>query len=189
MKNAIKKIITAIPLGTLGVYIFFHYHKYSIGSSSMAPNFLPRDIVSYEIIDPSKLKRGDAVVFYYPKDDSKTVFVSRIVGLANDKVQSHNTDLIINDKIIEHVLIKTHPASILRDNNLDVKEIKETIQDSTYSVYYLTGEYPTTSEPQTVPPDHFFVMSDNRDNASDSRIWGFLPAKNIIGVITKVYRF
>jgi len=98
-----------------------------------------------------KIDRGDIVVFWYPNDPSKS-YIKRVIGLPGDKVEIRN--------------------GIVRVNDQDLQE--------TYLDPRLNASHP--SKPAVyVSANYYFVMGDNRDNSSDSRIWGFVPKKYIYG--------
>lgn len=97
------------------------------------------------------IDRGDIVVFWFPDDPSKS-YIKRVVGLPGDMVEIHE--------------------GIVRVNGLD---LNETYLDSSRNLAH-------RSQPAVyVKPNYYFVMGDNRDNSSDSRIWGLVPKKYIYG--------
>lgn len=179
---------------------------YVIPSGSMLPSLLIHDHIfvnklTYGLRVPfsenwmakfSEPKRGEVIVFKYPKDMS-TFFIKRIVGESGDKIYYENGTLYINDKPME----KKVPAEMsdfnwLRDedfqrdgNTNDSKEnyvgFNEALPEKEHSILLRKGDIYETFGPVTVPPDHLFVMGDNRNNSSDSRVWGFLPKQNILG--------
>lgn len=98
-----------------------------------------------------KIERGDIVVFWFPDDPSKS-YIKRVIGLPGDTVEIHE--------------------GLLRVNGLDLEE------------KYLDPRFNLSHRSQTpvfVRPNYYFVMGDNRDNSSDSRIWGLVPKKYVYG--------
>ena len=99
-------------------------------------------------------QRGDVVVFRYPKDES-TFYVKRVIGLPGDEV------------------------SYSEDGVLSVNG--QALDESKYETKLRPEQRPRAFGPLTVPAGQLFAMGDNRDNSSDSRVWGFLPVENILG--------
>ncbi len=99
------------------------------------------------------LERGDVVVFWYPKNPDQS-FVKRVIGLPGEKVDIVKGKVFIDDKEL------TEPY-------LDPENNKSTANDK--SIY--------------VESNYYFVMGDNRDNSSDSRVWGLVPEKYIYGKV------
>jgi signal peptidase I len=95
--------------------------------------------------------RGDIVVFWFPEDPSKS-YIKRVIGLPGDTVEVHEGHVRVNGK-----------------------DLVETYLDPQLNMSH-------ASRPATyVKPSYYFVMGDNRDNSSDSRIWGLVPKKYIYG--------
>src|SRR5712664_4923138 len=98
-----------------------------------------------------KLYRGDIVVFWFPDDPSKS-YIKRVIGLPGDTVEVHEGHVRVNGRDME-------------ENYLDPRlNLSHRSQAPIY-----------------VKPNYYFVMGDNRDNSSDSRIWGLVPKKYIYG--------
>lgn len=165
------------------VFVFFVLtfvvQAFQIPTGSMEPTLLVGDFLlvnkfAYRgpltgggsaILPGENVKRGDIVVFKWPKDMSKD-FVKRVIGLEGEKVEIKNKQVFINGNPI------TEKYKVHIDDHVYSKEdgyfnYDEVIRDN-YG-------------PVIVPPGHCFVMGDNRDNSSDSRYWGFLPYNYIKG--------
>lgn len=182
------------------------FEAYVIPSGSMLPSLLINDHIFvnkfvYGLRIPFSEKwlfkfaspqRGEVVVFKYPRDMS-TFFIKRIVGEPGDKVSFENGNLLINDLVIEKKVplasvdfAQVSDQDFQRDGNLsDAKNnyvhFVEVLGQKEYSVLLRRGDIYDNYGPVTVPPGHLFVMGDNRNNSSDGRVWGFLPAENILG--------
>ncbi len=99
-------------------------------------------------------QRGDVVVFRYPKDES-IFYVKRVIGIPGDEIfYSAEGVLYVNGQPLD---------------------------ESHYETKLRADQRPRAFGPLTVPPGQLFAMGDNRDNSSDSRVWGFLPTENILG--------
>lgn len=127
----------------------------------MRPTFLEGDRIfvdkiSYRFHDP---ERGDIIVFKYPLDRKKD-FVKRLVGLPGDKIRIREGKLIINGNLIEEPPFSEHYYYNREDEEWQYGSAGITID---------------------VPPDHYFVLGDNSAQSSDSRNWGFVPRKNVVG--------
>ena len=186
-----------IPSGSMkatllvGDYLFVS--KYSYGYSHYSIPLSPPLFTGR--IFGSEPRRGDVVVFRLPKDDS-TDFIKRVIGLPGDRIQMRDGLLHINDQPVQRErmsdFIGEDPCGsdaatgIKSDGTGRVKRWKETLPNG---VSYETldcfdkGFYDNTNI-YTVPPGHFFMMGDNRDNSTDSRVLsavGYVPLENIVG--------
>ncbi len=104
-------------------------------------------------------KRGDVVVFQYPKDTSKD-FIKRVIGRPGDEIEIRNKKVYVNGESYEN------PHEIHREK--DILPGEQTPRDN--------------FGPVTVPENSYFVMGDNRDNSYDGRFWGFVNKENIKGL-------
>ena len=157
------------------------FQAFKIPTGSMEPNLLVGDhlIVNKLVFAPQAtafdrailpmrpIRRGDVVVFKYPKAPERD-FVKRVIGLPGDRVELRRKVVHINGEPLEepHAYL-TEPASADGPPRRD--DLRE--------------EY----GPVTVPPDQYFMMGDNRDNSEDSRYWGFMPASYVKGKALFVY--
>ena len=119
------------------------------------------DVTAIPISEPH---RGDIVVFKYPEDPSKD-FIKRVVGLPGDTVEIINKKVYVNGKLQEN------PHAIYLDPRIIPRA---------YSPRDNFG-------PVTVPKDDLFVMGDNRDESNDSRFWGFVNEKLLLGKAFMIY--
>jgi len=133
----------------------FVAQPFIVSGESMVPTFqngqyLIVDELSYHFASP---KRGDVIVFRYPRDTSQ-FFIKRIIGLPGETVHITDTGVTIDTKA----------------------GTSETVPDS-----YIVNHGNGGAQTYTVPEGDYFVMGDNRPESSDSRVWGFLPKNDIVG--------
>jgi signal peptidase I len=156
----------------------FIVQAYKIPSGSMIPTLLIGDYLlvnklAYGIKNPIKddfiyfwkfPKRQEIVVFTYPQN-KKLDFIKRVIGLPGDTVQIVNKKVYVNGKLLNEPYVQfsdpeIYPQEISpRDNYGPIK----------------------------VPPEHIFVLGDNRDQSYDSRFWGFVPIKYLKGKALIIY--
>jgi signal peptidase I len=175
---------------TLMVGDYFFVSKYAYGYTHYSLPYSP-PLFSGRIF-ASEPRRGDVVVFRLPKNHSVD-YVKRIVGLPGDRIQMKEGQLYIND-----TPIKREPLASFAGDDLcgtDTKTIKhwrETIDDGTsYETFDCmdNGFYDNTVV-YKVPAGHYFMMGDNRDNSTDSRVLtavGYVPFENIIGHVGMIF--
>jgi len=164
----------------VGDYLFVS--KYSYGYTHYSLPFSPR-LFSGRIFG-SALKRGDVVVFRLPRDDSVD-YIKRVVGLPGDKIQMIDGVLNINGTPVKRERVEDYVSD--EDGVAQrVKQYRETLPNGvSYVTMDLTDNgFLDNTQVYTVPPDHYFMMGDNRDNSTDSRVLsqvGYVPYENIIG--------
>lgn len=146
-------------------------------------------------------ERGEVVVFVYPRDSSLD-FIKRVVGLPGDTVSVQGSELKVNGE-----LISTLPLEVKGVNPQNARQLLVNKPENLPALFAILPFFPDWQDYKfyaeklgkvehwiqhhsfprsenlniTVPPDHLFVMGDNRENSSDSREWGFVPMKNLKG--------
>lgn len=158
---------------------------YVIPSESMVPTLLVGDHLiadgwSYWGKEP---KRGDIVVFRYPKDPS-VFFVKRLIGLPGDVVELKNGELSINQKLMPQ---QRTPKPAIGEGPWKFDEYVESLDGVDHIVYRAQSGGRENFGPIKVPPDNFFMMGDNRDRSSDSRVWGFVGRDALMGKMLYIY--
>jgi signal peptidase I len=186
----------------------FIVEPFRIPSGSMIPTLLVGDfilvnkfaygirlpIINKKVIDIGAPQRGDVMVFRYPEDPSLD-YIKRVVGLPGDRITYTNKRLSVNGEEFE---LKTAGDYLHKERMSFAKRYVETTGERPHSIlveddapasipfvkqfpFRENCTYNNEGLACTVPPGHYFLMGDNRDNSSDSRVWGFVPDANIVG--------
>ena len=178
-----------IPVFLIFALRTFAYEPFQIPSGSMLPGLKVGDfllvnkhVYGYKINrigEPSIGGRdpeyGDVVVFVPPHVNAP--FVKRLIGKPGDVIRYQNKKLYVNNIPLDQQLIRSKPGELI---------IKETFEETSRIIRLreTASEFPYEV---TVPSGHYFVMGDNRDNSSDSRIWGFVPRENFMGTAEVIW--
>ena len=180
------KIPSGSMIPTLHVGDFILVNKYDYGIR------LP--ILNKKIIDVGTPQRGDVMVFRYPENPSLD-YIKRVVGVPGDRVSYQNKRLTINGQEVPERKIGDYLDA---DRLSYTPRYVETLGRVQHQILIEPDAPPYVSQPGNfpfrdkchynsagfscdVPPGNYFVMGDNRDNSEDSRFWGFVPDKNIVG--------
>lgn len=189
----------------------FLVEPFKIPSGSMIPTLLVGDfilvnkytygirvpVINLKIIDINEPERGEVLVFRYPENPSMD-YIKRIIGVPGDLVTYRNKQLITNgvpvrlestgeytyvESGLSYVYSQGYTEFISEGHTIIVDPDMPSIQISgvqqfPYSENCSYGDSEFTCR---VPAGHYFVMGDNRDSSSDSRYWGFVPERNIVG--------
>ena len=186
----------------------FIVEPFKIPSGSMIPTLLVGDLIlvnkfqyglrlpvlNTKITEGEKPQRGDVMVFRYPPNPNLD-YIKRVVGLPGDTVAYLNKRLTING---EAVATQSVPEFFDEDAMRYFKQYEEKLGAQSHRLLndeqrpafvpgadhfpgYEACNYTVEGVTCTVPQGHYFMMGDNRDNSMDSRYWGFVPEKNIVG--------
>lgn len=180
------KIPSGSMIPTLRVGDFILVNKFTYG--------IRIPVLNRKVIEIAAPQRGDVMVFRYPVDPSLD-YIKRVVGLPGDRVEYRGKRLWINGRpvplrqIDDYLSRERMQYSRRYLETLDGVEHEILVEEDAPSLpppagaFTHTGNchYNTEGLACTVPPGHYFVMGDNRDNSSDSRAWGFVPEGNIVG--------
>lgn len=154
-----------IPTLQIGDYILVN--KFSYGFR------LP--VIGTEIIPMGLPERGDILVFRYPQKPTIN-FIKRVVGLPGDEIRYENKRIFINGELVTQEYVAQTPP------NRPINRIyNETLGDIDHRIQVDLQIPAKPPKSWVVPEGHYFVMGDNRDHSSDSRVWGFVPENNIVG--------
>lgn len=176
-KSTLREYIEAILVAFVLAFFIrtFVIQAFKIPSGSMEKNLLIGDhilvnkmvfapiVKNYEkyFLPVKDIKRGDVIVFKYPNNPSID-YIKRVIAVSNDIIEIRHKQVYINGKPIKE------PYKYHFDRGFE-----SAIRDNLF--------------PRQVPPNHYFVMGDNRDNSQDSRYWGFLNRDHIKGRAFIIY--
>ncbi len=186
----------------------FLFEPFKIPSGSMIPTLWVGDLILVnkfhyglrlpvfhtKLTEGQKPQRGDVMVFRYPPQPSLD-YIKRVVGLPGDEVSYLNKRLSINSQVVN---IELMPDFFEEDSMRYFRQYQETFGSLKHNVLndekrpaYIPGasnylfrescKYSDEGVTCKVPEGYYFMMGDNRDNSMDSRYWGFVPDKNIVG--------
>jgi signal peptidase I len=158
--------------------------------------YAPSGPISKYLLPYSDVKRGDIIVFRYPVDISQT-YVKRCMGVPGDRIKLINKEVYLNGvKLNEPVDQENEPKDKVNGQYTwhkaayrdDYRDNFPSEPDSTVDPRGLEMlAHNVVNGEVVVPPDSYFAMGDNRDLSWDSRYWGFVPRKNIIGKPLIIY--
>ncbi len=154
--DVVETVVIALAIFVIAYLFLFQPHQ--VRGSSMYPNlhdadYLLTDKISYRLSQP---KRDDIVIFVAPKNEEYD-YIKRVIGLPGESVSiTEDYRVKVNNEILSEPYLPS-----------DFKTFGGTFLEAGRTI--------------NVPQDEYFVLGDNRNHSSDSREWGFVPRKNIIG--------
>lgn len=141
----------------LVIYMFL-FRPFQVSGTSMFPNFSDKQYILTNIISlkMEPVKYGDVIVFRAPREPEKD-YIKRVIGMPGDRIMLRDGNVYLNGKLLDESkyltsTVKTYGEAYLKENTVLI-----------------------------VPPENYFVLGDNRPGSSDSRDWGFVPLKSIVG--------
>lgn len=179
----------------------FVVEPFRIPSNSMMPTLLTGDfilvnkfayglrlpVLNTKILDLGEPQRGDVVVFRYPHEPSVD-YIKRVVGLPGDVIGYRDKTILLNGEPVAQLPVGTYTGvgsgremTGARESLEDLDGVEHSILTRDAAPNLPLGCGRLAQGAVTVPPGHYFVMGDNRDNSNDSRCWGFVPEQNLVG--------
>ena len=174
-----------IPSIMIGDFILVNKLSYGIKVPFTELSFFDEPVYLWKNDGPDY---DDIIVFRYPKNPDIS-YIKRIVGRPGDKIKIINNKLFINgrEKVFNNISIGKQREII---NDLESKFKRYPLEIKTngeFNIMFNTKNKRTIDKEVTVPKGHYFVMGDNRDFSSDSRVWGFVPFKYVKGKAVMVW--
>lgn len=180
------KIPSGSMIPTLAIGDFILVNKFTYGVR------LP--VINHKLVELNVPERGDVVVFRYPPNPSLD-YIKRVVGLPGDKIIYRNKRVFVNGvelpqtKLDDYLDTDRMFYTPRFREKLDKVEHEILVEPEAPSYISQTADFPYRENCNynaegvkcVVPPGHYFVMGDNRDNSQDSRFWGFVPDQNLVG--------
>lgn len=158
-RQVVDTVVSALLLALLIRWLFLQ--AFFIPSGSMENTLLKDDrILVSKVQYYARMPRpGEIIVFWFEEEEKH--FIKRVIGLPGDRIEMVRKKLYVNN------VLQAEPYVVHKDPNFD----------------------PTRDDfrPVTVPKDRFFVMGDNRDFSKDSRFWGFVKKKDVVGKAFFIY--
>jgi signal peptidase I len=133
-------------------------------------------VLNEKVIDLDEPRRGDVVVFRYPRDPSLD-YIKRVIGLPGDHIAYYNKVLYVNGKPIERKFVGPYEGP----GQSRANEYREDLFNVEHEMLLMPGRPSSLEGEYIVPEGTYFVMGDNRDNSNDSRVWGTVPEQNLVG--------
>ena len=180
------KIPSGSMIPTLQIGDFILVNKFTYGVR------LP--VLNVKVLELGTPQRGEVMVFRFPEDPSLD-YIKRVVGVPGDRIEYRGKKLTVNGRPVP---MQQLPDYLARDRMQFFRHYVETLDGRPHEIlidedapaspallrtfpHVGNCNYNSVGLACTVPAGHYFMMGDNRDNSSDSRVWGFVPDENIVG--------
>ncbi len=171
----------------------FLVEPFRIPSNSMMPTLLTGDfilvnkftygirlpVLNKKVVELGEPKRGDVIVFRFPKNPSID-YIKRVIGLPGDHIVYRDKVLYINDQRADQVIVGAYAGVGSGSMMTGATQLVEHLDDVKHDI--LADPRKNFGDIDVVvPAGHYFAMGDNRDNSNDSRFWGPVPEGNLVG--------
>lgn len=165
-----------------------------VPTGSMRPTILEGDVVfvnrlAYDLKLPltdrilahvGEPQRGDIITFSSPKDGTR--LIKRIAAVPGDTIEMHGNRLTLNGAAIAYAPLGEVVETLGGRRVVRAERARETFGTDAHTIQWLQGAVSRSSfGPLTIPPDHYLMLGDNRDDSEDSRYFGLVPRERLIG--------
>jgi signal peptidase I len=177
-------------------FVTFIAQPFRIPSASMEPTlkigdfllgnkqaFAPSGALD-RILPPTTVHRGDIIIFRYPIDPSRDL-IKRVIAIPGDHLRLQNGRVILNGAPLTepYAVYTPSPHDNFRDDFPSLHHVDPDVDPLWWAQLLRT----TTNHEIIIPPNHYFVLGDNRNDSEDSRYWGYVPRDTIVARPLLVY--
>lgn len=173
----------------------FLYEPFQIPSSSMVPTLEVGDYIlvnkyAYglrlpvsrtKVMDLGEPERGDVMVFF-PPHQNDTYYIKRVIGKPGDRIAYRDKQLFLNGEPVPQEWLAELPAGRFK-----IRMGREELPGTDGHLMQTDDRRGSRNFSVVVKPGHYFMMGDNRDNSSDSRVWGQVPERDIVGKAVSIW--
>lgn len=178
----------------------FTFEPFRIPTPSLEPTLLEGDfilvnkfdygirlpVIHQKVFGSGKPERGDIIVFRWPPNPSVN-FIKRVIGVPGDRISYINKELTVNGIKVPQTFVQDKMVDDDVGASWKAVENDEDLLGIKHHIYINPDRTSRDYENIVVPEGMYFVMGDNRDDSADSRFWGFVPDKNIVGKASLVW--
>lgn len=171
----------------------FLAEPFRIPSGSMMPTLLIGDFIlvnkfaygvrlpvaNTKIIEMGEPKRGDIVVFRFPRQPSID-YIKRVIGMPGDRIAYFDKKVYVNGQLASQTPLNVYEGRGQGQSMSGAMRLEENLESVKHDILVMQGAA-SVEDVFVVPEGQYFVMGDNRDNSNDSRYWGFVPEANLVG--------